>query len=564
MVPAASRTLKRRLYAALAASMAAASPSSPSVPDWVDVKAHGAVGDGKADDTRAFQEGVRAARKRRGVLYIPIGTYLLDSTLAVTEGEALGCRIEGANTGGAVLVSRLKGDAPLFSFRGGSGSFSNVGLRNLTLVADSALEGQGAAILLDGQGFAQFENLRIVRFKYGIWLHNRSAGSFTEANIFSRISLEYCGNGVRMEAGPAPAGISFHGNVFDGLFINVGARQIGFNHVSGYYYNGRFRMSLWAHSDASVYVNADGNAERNIGDITYESGDGKSSPFGAGRLTGRGRFWYSGPLQGIGPLVDETTVSGRDTCQKVFACDNWWAPKPYGSTGLMASAPRSHTSSYNGPTGFFQALRGPGMESVLFNTHDDGKSANGLYLGTTAFRCPEPQGRLGMFISADGKVIRSSAEEGLRLESKRLDLASGRIRVGAPAAETLSVRGSAQVEGDLVASGYWRSQDSQSVSRGKPLRLALERLLRLGAVEAREPGEGGSARDSARPAIPLPQVEREFPGLVRKGADGRKAIDYAGMAPILLEAIREQDALIRAQQRRLDSLIAVLKPASGR
>jgi hypothetical protein len=537
----------------LAAACTAAPPQG-----WFDVRAHGAAGDGRTDDTEAIRRAVVAAKAERGVAYFPAGIYKVTGTIRVTEGEAFSCRIEGANPEGAVIVSHLRDTSALFEFRGGSGKFSNVGLRNLSLVTDAGHDLEGAAVLLDGQGFGMFENLRIRRFRTGIWLRNHSPGSFTEVNVFSRVNVDFCMNGVRMEAGQG--GTSFHGNVFDGVFMNVGSGQKGFNHVSGYYYNGRFRLLMWAHGDSAILVNADGNAEHNIGDITYEAGDGKSSPFGTARLAGRGRFWYNGHLRGIGPFEDATSSRGRDSCQQVFACDNYWGSRPYGTTGYRAGPLPGPTTSYNGPFGYFQSLRAPGVESVLLNTPEDGKSANGLYLGTSAFRCPEPRGKAGLFLSGDGRKIESMAASGLRLEATSVAVPRGGLSVGAVArpSEALEVAGNIRATGSLfVEGGVWSAEDSAAVRRGTPVAGALEKALRLKAVRYGPAGSPGKGRRKV--GMEAGDVEKEFPELVTTGADGRKAVDYARLAPFLLEAVREQQSQIAGQQRRIDRLDSLIE-----
>lgn len=45
---------------------------------WVDVRAHGAVGDGAADETSAFQAAANAAHTASAVIFVPTGTYLIN------------------------------------------------------------------------------------------------------------------------------------------------------------------------------------------------------------------------------------------------------------------------------------------------------------------------------------------------------------------------------------------------------------------------------------------------------------------------------------------------------
>ena len=47
------------------------------------------------------------------------------------------------------------------------------------------------------------------------------------------------------------------------------------------------------------------------------------------------------------------------------------------------------------------------------------------------------------------------------------------------------------------------------------------------------------------------QIEGIFPNLVLTDANGYKSVDYGHMAPILIEAIKEQQAIIEAQKKEI-------------
>lgn len=50
------------------------------------------------------------------------------------------------------------------------------------------------------------------------------------------------------------------------------------------------------------------------------------------------------------------------------------------------------------------------------------------------------------------------------------------------------------------------------------------------------------------------EVEKYYPEVVVTDKDGYKSVDYTRFAPLLLEAIKEQQQLIDAQQAQIDSL----------
>lgn len=92
------------------------------------VKNYGAVGDGKADDTKAFEDALADAGKTGGIVYVPAGWYKITRGLTVLSGVELKgifevpCHTMG---GGSVLQAYYgkgnEGGEPLISLSGGSG-----------------------------------------------------------------------------------------------------------------------------------------------------------------------------------------------------------------------------------------------------------------------------------------------------------------------------------------------------------------------------------------------------------------------------------------------------------
>ncbi|MFB6619343.1 glycosyl hydrolase family 28-related protein [Streptomyces sp. NPDC085524] len=104
---------------------AATAAVAAGTPDWFDVKAHGAVGDGSADDTAAVQRALDAAAAAGGgTVYFPVGKYLVKPAagtpaLAV---KADGIRLAGAGAKASMLIKG--GDGILLRMSGTGAAYS--------------------------------------------------------------------------------------------------------------------------------------------------------------------------------------------------------------------------------------------------------------------------------------------------------------------------------------------------------------------------------------------------------------------------------------------------------
>lgn len=73
---------------------------SDGVTDWLNVKAHGAVGNGVADDTAAINAALAAVPANGGTVYFPAGSYLITASLSAS---VTGTRMVGAGWGSQIL-----------------------------------------------------------------------------------------------------------------------------------------------------------------------------------------------------------------------------------------------------------------------------------------------------------------------------------------------------------------------------------------------------------------------------------------------------------------------------
>lgn len=103
------------------------------------------------------------------------------------------------------------------------------------------------------------------------------------------------------------------------------------------------------------------------------------------------------------------------------------------------------------------------------------------------------------------------------------------------------------VQGDAWATGYWLRSDARFKKNIKPIDNSLDRLMKIrGSSYEFNDEEFNGSEDSQEIQYGLiaQELEPVFPELVRTGNDGYKSINYNGMIPVLIEAIKEQKAII--------------------
>ncbi len=136
----------------------------PARGEGVDVKALGAMGDGKSDDTAAIQSAmVQVAQNGGGEVFLPAGRYRVSGSLNVPTGVQL----RGTSKTGTRLVAPKGLDFDLICIDGAS----DVTLRDLGLEEeDASLEGKptgGAVAIDDGSRFVLVENVAVEGFRSG-------------------------------------------------------------------------------------------------------------------------------------------------------------------------------------------------------------------------------------------------------------------------------------------------------------------------------------------------------------------------------------------------------------
>jgi hypothetical protein len=113
---------------------------------------------------------------------------------------------------------------------------------------------------------------------------------------------------------------------------------------------------------------------------------------------------------------------------------------------------------------------------------------------------------------------------------------------------TIFPSGNATLNGTLT-----QSSDIRFKENIQPLENALEKLLQLNGYRYNWKPE--LKKDSALQIGLIAQnVEKVFPELVSTNEEGMKSVAYQNLVPVLIEAIKEQQQQLKAQQKRIEEL----------
>ena len=129
---------------------------------------------------------------------------------------------------------------------------------------------------------------------------------------------------------------------------------------------------------------------------------------------------------------------------------------------------------------------------------------------------------------------------------------TGNVGVGTTApAYKLEVAGDINAVGQVRANGVVLTSDARFKQQVRPLGGALAAVQALrgvrytwNALGIRHGGQAGAEQVG----VLAQELEKVFPELVSTGADGYKAVNYAQLTPVLIEAIKEQQQQIEALQ----------------
>ena len=119
----------------------------------------------------------------------------------------------------------------------------------------------------------------------------------------------------------------------------------------------------------------------------------------------------------------------------------------------------------------------------------------------------------------------------------------------------LSVNGNISASGTVSANGVTLSSDARYKTHIVPLNNALDDMLNLRGVSydwdrSRWPAKNFT--DTRQIGFIAQEIEKIFPELVSTDAQGYKSVNYIGVVPVAVEAIKTLNAKVDAQQKQID------------
>ena len=120
--------------------------------------------------------------------------------------------------------------------------------------------------------------------------------------------------------------------------------------------------------------------------------------------------------------------------------------------------------------------------------------------------------------------------------------------------------GSANFAGNVTAPGFFNTSDARLKENIRPLTGALAAVQGLRGVRYsyRHNLPGKTLPQGEQVGVLAQEVEKLYPELVATGADGYKAVNYAQLAPVLIEALKE----LKAENDALRGRAAILETAA--
>ncbi len=109
--------------------------------------------------------------------------------------------------------------------------------------------------------------------------------------------------------------------------------------------------------------------------------------------------------------------------------------------------------------------------------------------------------------------------------------------------------------GDLRVRSVWYTSDRSFKENISSIESPLDKILNINGISFNWiPEKDPDKTKEKHYGVIAQEIENVFPGLVKEGQEGEKAVAYTELIPILIEAIKEQQNIIKKQQQDIEEL----------
>ena len=196
-----------------------------------------------------------------------------------------------------------------------------------------------------------------------------------------------------------------------------------------------------------------------------------------------------------------------------------------GNVGIGTSSPNTKLHVVGGENdGSTAALKVTnGSQNMLFDGNEIDVTLSGLYLNN----------------NSDLKVIIANG--------------GGNVGIG-----TASPDYKLHVNGDIAYTGSIHDvSDIRLKENIVPLENAIEKVSSINSIYFNNKGESEEMREVG---VIAQEVEKVLPEVVSENAEGYKSVDYTKLTPLLIEAVKEQQKVIEALNKRIEKLEQSIAP----
>ncbi|WP_019988357.1 glycosyl hydrolase family 28-related protein [Rudanella lutea] len=233
----------------------------------VNLHFFGAVGNGKADDTKAIQNAVEYSTKFGLTLVVPRGIYRITKSIYKSESFT-GLNIEGIEGAVTFNYKDIKDGTACLNIIGGSGVLCRSVVSGITFIGSDNSTG----VEISGQCGQKIRNCTFKTNKTGIIFHNRNRGSFTEYSVADDCVFDSeCSTAIRYRRTNGNESFNGTGMAVNNLINTKGSVIVVEDGCLPY--NSPLNGQIWINGSNSILVenqNTTSNKPTFIGNLTLE------------------------------------------------------------------------------------------------------------------------------------------------------------------------------------------------------------------------------------------------------------------------------------------------------